>query len=287
MQIAYPAWGQSNFADCGSAKMLCDKSPILIGELIGYGDFPESFQWTCFQSEFQETNSLWLKCKVANAGTLAFTILPFNESDDVDFVLFRVKSLENCAFNDPLRCMAAGPNLGNESELFQGCTGATGLLAGVGGSDKSSGCSKDGLNFLQSIEMLSGEYYTLFINNFRSSGGILIEWGGTGTFQSLPECPTSGSTSPLEFNKEGDLQISEPFPNPVSDRVIVTANSDEAYSGQLQIIGADGQLELTLPIALSVGTNILELPTETLRNGVHFIKIKINGKAHVLRFVKL
>ncbi len=65
------------------------------------------------------------------------------------------------------------------------------------------------------------------------------------------------------------------------------ANSDEAHSGQLQIVGSDGQLEITMPIALSVGANTLELPTESLRNGVHFIKIKINGKAHLLRFVKL
>ncbi|MDO8336426.1 MAG: T9SS type A sorting domain-containing protein [Candidatus Saccharibacteria bacterium] len=267
--------------------MLCDKLPILINELTGPGDFSESSLGPCFRNEFQETNSIWLKWKVANAGSLAFTILPFNESDDIDFVLFRVKGLENCTFNESIRCMAAGPNLGDGSESFQGCTGATGLHHGIGGMDKSSGCSKHGLNFLRSIEMQSGEYYALFINNYRSSGGILIEWDGTGTFQSLPDCSLSSASSSLVFNNDGGIQFSEPFPNPVTERVIITANSDEAHSGQLQIVGADGQLELTLPIALSVGANTLELPTESLRNGVHFIKIKINGKAHLLRFVKL
>ena len=288
LQITCSVWGQSNYADCVSAQILCDKAPITLNELTGYGNFSENSLGTCFQNDFQETNSIWFKWKVANAGTLAFTILPLNEADDIDFVVYRIKGINNCPFKESVRCMAAGPILGTESEIYQGCTGATGLRAGAEGGNHPSGCPKDGKNFLMPIDMKVGEYYALFINNFRSTGGALIEWAGTGNFQPFQEqcVPQSSTLNSTALHSGGQLQFSEAFPNPATDRVSITALSDEEHNGQIQVIGSDGRLELSMPFTVSAGSNTIELPTETLRQGVHFVKLHADKETHLLRFVK-
>jgi hypothetical protein len=288
LQIACVAWGQANYSDCDHAQMLCDKTPIVINQLSGSGDFSESSLGTCFRNDFQETNSVWLKWKVANPGSLTFTILPLVETDDLDFVLYRIRNFDHCVSKEVVRCMAAGPVLGTESGNQEACTGATGLHAGVNGAHLGSGCSKFEKNFLQPLDMLAGEYYTLFINNFRSSSGIYIEWGGTGSFQQIAgQClpQTSASPSPV-LGSSRRLQFSTPFPNPASDRVYISALSEEAQTGQLQIIGSDGQIELSRPFVISAGGSTLELPTESLRNGVHFIKLRTDAETQVLRFEK-
>lgn len=288
LQISWPIWGQPSFADCINAKMLCDKAPIVVNELSGFGSLSEPNLGACFRKDFTETNSIWLKWKVAEAGTLAFTILPINESDDIDFVLYRLKGADNCALKETVRCMAAGPNIGSESEFYLGCTGATGLRLGTNIGSQPSGCTKDGENFLSPIEMKEGEFYALFINNFRSAEGFLIEWSGSGSFQPTPEhcLPHSNISNFPVLHNDGHLVISEPFPNPTSDRVSIAAFSNEELQGELQIISSDGQLELTRAYSISVGNNSIELPVENLRTGVHFVKLRANGETHLLRFVK-
>ena len=280
--------GQINYTDCVNAQVLCDKSPIFINSFSDYGNFQESFPGSCFRNDFVETNSVWLKWKVAESGSFDFTILPINADDDSDFVLYRLKGFDSCPLKEVVRCMAAGPILGNEDDYFQNCTGATGLRAGADRNSLSSGCPEDSENFLSPVEIKAGEYYAIFINNFHSTGGILIEWGGTGTFQQIPEkcSPLSGPSTSHTFHNSGHVEFSEAFPNPASNQVTITATSEHALSGQLQIIGPDGQLEFTKPFMLSPGGNVLDLPTANLRSGVHFIRLRTDDKIHVLRFVK-
>ena len=280
--------GQSMYADCASARIVCDKNPIFITALYSPGSLPESSPGTCFQKDFVETNSIWLKWKTAEAGAIDFTILPLNETDDIDFVLYRLRDLDNCTLKETIRCMAAGPTLGNEAVDFQSCTGATGLRAGADGTHRSNGCPENDENFLSPVRLEAGEYYGLFINNFRSAGGIVVEWSGTATFQQISEkcSPPSGPSTSLTLDSGGQIQFSNAFPSPATNQVSITALSDKLYSGNLQVIGSDGQLEMTQSFTLSPGNNTLDLPTENLRLGVHFIKLRTNNETHVLRFVK-
>lgn len=289
IHIALLSSGQGASADCESAKILCDKSPLVLNELPGSGIIQESAPGDCFPSDFQESNAVWFKWKAADNGTLSFTLLPLNETDDLDFVLYQIKGFENCISKSVLRCMAAGPKLGETTGFLQGCTGATGLVSGYTEESQQLGCSKGAANFLSPIELKAGSYYALYIHNYRSSGGILVEWGGSGTFEAIPEqcqSQSTGSTTPILGGNQGEIQFSEPFPSPTTDQVSVSIQCTESYSGHLQVIGADGQVENTQRFEFDPGNSILNLPTEGLRRGVHFIKFISSGSSYVLRFVK-
>lgn len=286
--LAFLASSQSINADCSNAQILCAKNPLVINELTGHGSLREASMESCFQNNFEETNSIWLKWRVAEAGSLSFTILPLNESDDIDFVLYRIKSFENCTIKEPIRCMAAGPSMGLENEPLSGCTGATGLRPSASSDSRPAGCTKDGDNFLRPIEMQANEHYALWINNYRSSGGVMVEWSGTGTFHSIPElcAPASGTAANQTLQSGNGIQFSEVFPNPATQTISINATSTDEQSGQLQLIGTDGQIASELPFALVAGTNTINLSIENLRAGVHFIKLRTKGETHLLRFIK-
>lgn len=281
-------FSQSEYANFNNARFLCDKTPLTIQDISGQSNSPDFSPGTCFRSDFTETNAMWFKWQVAESGTLSFTILPIIDTDDIDFVLYRINDLDKCTSKEVIRCMAAGPNLGEGSESAYSCTGATGLRAQADASDLQSGCQSDGQNFLRPVEMLSGESYALYISNFRSSKGALIEWGGSGTFNKIPERCSSeiGTTTPLTGKDNGSIQLSEPFPNPGSNIVRVQVKSELEQTGQLQVISAEGYIEIIQAFNLIAGNSTLEIPAESLRPGVHLIKIKTGSEVYVLRFVK-
>lgn len=280
-------FAQGNHADFNSARFLCSNTPLTIPELPNGGAVDESTPGNCFSGKFTETNALWLKFQVAEPGRLEFTILPFSEADDIDFVLYRLPEGLESATKEVVRCMAAGPNLGTETTFAHNCTGATGLRSGTSGDFSMSGCPGSQDNFLSPVEMATGETYALFINNFHSSGGIQVEWGGDCQFLSIPALCPKGTTGyediSLEAHTPGAYKI---FPNPTANRSSIIGYSASAQEGQLQVINLNGQLELTMPISLVAGENTLNLPAEDLSRGVHFIKIKTGTQSTILRLVK-
>jgi hypothetical protein len=278
-------FGQSENTNFNSARFLCDKTSLTIQEISSQSNSPDFSPGTCFRSDFTETNTMWFKWQVAESGTLSFTILPIIDTDDIDFVLYRLTDLDKFTSKEAIRCMAAGPNLGEEPESTFTCTGATGLREQVNTSELPSGCQSDGQNFLRPVDMLSGESYALYISNFRSSKGVLIEWGGSGTFNKIPERCSSNIITKTPLGN-GTIHLSEPFPNPGSSIVRVEVKSELEQSGQLQVISAEGYIEMIQAFNLSVGSNTLEIPAENLRPGVHLIKIKTGGEVYPLRFVK-
>jgi hypothetical protein len=288
LQFPNTIWSQPNPSDCDGARILCDLAPVSVSELSDFGELPEMITGQCFPDGFEETNSIWFKWKVAESGTLSFVILPINEHDDLDFVVYRQKDIEICSIMEPIRCMASGPNLGVANDSSKGCTGATGLKDGIESNLQTNGCPSDGENFLRPLDVQAGESYTLFVNNFRSKGGFVIEWGGTASFQKLPQHCASQTTPIIssQTHKDKKLQLSDVFPNPATELVSISTYSTENLSGQLQVIGADGQIEMIIPAVISAGHSILELSTVPLTKGVHFVKLRTNDESHLLRFVK-
>jgi len=287
-QVLSSASGQSNYADCSNAFILCDKSPLNFQELSSYGNLLEPSPGSCFRTGALETNSVWLKWQAATSGTLTFSILPNDENNDIDFVLCRTNSLNDFSNYEVLRCMAAGPTLGNESSKLQNCMGATGLRESALTTNQSSGCPNDIENFLSSIDMKAGDYYTLYINNFRSTGGIMIEWGGTGTFQQIPgQCiPNSSATSDPPSTLADDIAFSLPFPNPVSNTVSIQINTTQQHSGSVQIINSDGKVAAERNFNFQIGNNILTLPTKDLRPGIYYLLFRFPSGNKAIQFIK-
>ncbi len=175
-------------SDCSNAVVLCDKSPFVIDTILGIGTPDPGVSNTCIQ---QELSSAWYKWTCEISGTLTFTLTPNNylpgfESDDIDFVVYRLPGgLNDCAHKEMVRCEASGANTNQPFSNWRRCNGPTGLAEGDPDITEPAGCQNASQNnFVQSINMVAGESYAMLVNNFSQSGlGFSITWGGTGTFQ--------------------------------------------------------------------------------------------------------
>jgi gliding motility-associated-like protein len=175
-------------SDCDEAVVLCDKSPFVVDTLLGVGSPDPGVTNTCIGQEF---SSAWYKWTCEISGTLTFTLTPNNyqpgfESDDIDFVVYELPNgIDNCSGKVPVRCMAAGANVGESFQSWSRCNGPTGLREGDPDQVEPAGCQQASQNsFLAPLQMEAGKSYALLVNNFSQSGlGFSIDWGGTGTFQ--------------------------------------------------------------------------------------------------------
>jgi hypothetical protein len=181
--------------------------------------------------------------------------------------------------------MAAGPNLGESDSGTDNCTGDTGLKEGATETHQNSGCRSGQGNFLKPVEAATGESYLLWINNFRNKGGLDITWTGTASFRPDPIlCP---SVSDLDDpNAAAALRFSDPYPNPVNDRLLLNADSPTALSGRYELYRSDGSLMLQRPCSLPAGASVLEIPAENLTAGIYFLKIKVGNVVRIVRFSK-
>lgn len=169
-------------SDCTTAMVLCDKSSFTIPKMQGVGrDGNELGRASCVP---QESSSAWFKWTCDKAGSLTFTLRPVNPSDDLDFVLFLLPNgVDDCSLKIPVRCMASGENVNQPVEMWQRCTGATGLRSHEVDIMEGEGCDEFDNNFVAAVQMEPGQAYALVVNNYHNSGnGFSIEFGGSGTF---------------------------------------------------------------------------------------------------------
>ncbi len=168
-------------ADCQDAVTLCNTDPFFIENLAGTGDIVDDVGNSCIQAEFA---SVWYNWTCDQSGTLTFTLTPNNETDDIDFAVYRLPNgIDDCSNKELLRCMATGETIMPGTAAQTPCAGLTGLSSSSTDFEEFPGCSPGDDNFVAALDMISGESYTLIINNFSESGsGFSIEFGGTGTF---------------------------------------------------------------------------------------------------------
>jgi gliding motility-associated-like protein len=168
-------------SDCPQAAVLCDKSPFNVASVTGAGNNNDEAASTCLGGlgTSSESNSTWFKWTCDQSGTLTFNLTPNSIADDLDFVVYELNSLNDCASRNELRCMAAG-----DFNYPSPCMGVTGLRTSSNDNTETSGCVGNKDNFVSAINMVSGRSYALLVNNFSSSGsGFGVDFGGTGTFK--------------------------------------------------------------------------------------------------------
>ena len=279
---------QSPTADCSHALFLCDKSPLVIKELLDAGKQDETADLPCLKTAFAETNSIWLTWQVAESGTLEFSILPMDAQNDVDFVLYRLKSPGDCTGKETLRCMAAGPSLGEADPQPGACTGATGLRSTSVGNNQSAGCNTGADNFLSPAMMQQGEYYALWINNFRSKGGLVVEWGGTANFKRDEKyCSTVFTEAPQTKDiSKATIQFSPLWPDPATSRISTTVRSPTQAEGNLWVMDEQGRILYSRSISLPSGESALSAETSLLPTGIYFLKICLGDTVWLSRFLK-
>jgi hypothetical protein len=173
---------QSN-ADCGAAFDVCKKGLYQFATPRGIGkDVIEADMMSCFiggdNNGQAEENSTWIKFEIAETGSLAFTITPYVQSDDIDFVVFRLPANGDCNKKMVVRCMAAGDAPYNAA--LSNCLGQTGLRDGELDSSENAGCGDQGDNaWLAPLKAVKGEKYVLLVSNVTAPHGWSINFTGT------------------------------------------------------------------------------------------------------------
>lgn len=168
-------------ADCGSAFFICDSTLYFVPKPAGEGrDTTEADHVVCFMNGDQygmaEKNSTWVRFRVDTSGTVLFTLTPYIETDDLDFVLYRLPE-GDCAKKKIVRCMAAGDKPGNPKSP---CLGATGLAHSEHDVQEDAGCADAGDNaWLAPLRAKAGEHYVLLISNLSSNAGYYFRFSGT------------------------------------------------------------------------------------------------------------
>jgi hypothetical protein len=250
----------------------------------------ETLTVTCGANKaFVESNSVWYKWVISEPGSLSFTILPFDEKDDIDFILFKLNSdSSNCSGKEAVRCMRSGPVLGNNDAVdTKSCTGATGLKPGNITTEVLPGCQAKTDQFLSEIVVEPGEKYALLINNYRSKGGFMLDFGGTSTFLHSPgNCLTSSAYNAELTTTEDGFSISDVYPNPASGTINIPWQSSQNCTAIVQIIDVSGNLLQTNSCSLQQGRGVIPLPSEMLQTGFYFIKIRSGDYTRIARFFK-
>lgn len=169
-------------SDCLSAVVLCDKSSFTVPSMSNAGRNTSELQKGICVPE--ESQSAWYKWTCEESGLLSFTLKPINPSDDLDFVLFLLPNgVTDCSMKIPVRCMAAGENLGAPYATWRRCSGTTGLSSSSTDIVEDQGCDENNDNFLTPLRMEAGKSYALMVNNYQNTGnGFSVEFGGNGTF---------------------------------------------------------------------------------------------------------
>ena len=171
--------------DCSSASVLCSKEPFTQTDVSGGGLNSDEANGTCL-SAFgvnSEQNSAWYKWTAADNGTLTFIITP-TANDDIDWVLYDLGTVDNCAAISPataIRCNAGrGVDcLGPGQKRYT----KTGLDLTSRDLSENGGCLEGQDGFVRFVDMQQGHIYALLVNNFdRGNNGFTVEFGGTGQF---------------------------------------------------------------------------------------------------------
>ncbi len=161
-------------ADCGGAGRLCNKNSISVTNLTSGGANNNENAGTCLSGfGIVETNSVWYTWTCQTAGTLTMDIIPANQIDDIDFIVFQLSTANPCGPRTAIRCSATS---------FTGPNGGTGLNATSTDQNEAIGWSGIEDGYVQQLNMTVGTSYAVLINNTNATNGFSLNWGGTGTF---------------------------------------------------------------------------------------------------------
>lgn len=202
-------------ADCASSVILCDQSGFVVDQLIGVGNAPDVLPLSDCSGpgcEWVETNSSWYTWTCDQSGSLAFTLTPLRDDDDLDFALYELPNgINDCSGLIELRCMLSGAITNQPFSVWEPCSGPTGLSFAESDTGESCGCDSGDNNFVSAVNIVEGRVYGLLVNNFSETGnGFSIEFSGTSTFLG-PEANFSVSADTIQCDRTVMISDSSSF----------------------------------------------------------------------------
>lgn len=160
-----------NQADCVGAYLIKDTifGPVLSPEGFGnkidiQGNELGDPHWI-----EREHNTVWYKIKISHTTTMWFDIIPLNENDDFDFLLFKDTGPAFCAKMKKQEVLPVRTNISRNNTTIGGRTG----LSPTATEDFVP--SGPGSPFSRALEVEKGEVYILCVDNpFRANKGHTI-----------------------------------------------------------------------------------------------------------------
>ncbi len=179
-------------SDCSTAVPICGGSTISYTP-SNNGNVPEPLNGCLSIEHF----TVWYTFTVATSGTLTMDLIP-NGNTDYDWAIWGPNT--NCGnLGTPIRCSYAA-------------TGGSNYNTGMNMTETDLSESASGNGYVQYMNVVAGQTYTLLIDNFSSSSfGFVLTWGGTATLASAftpelqpfpfvpPGNPGPTTTSPREI----------------------------------------------------------------------------------------
>lgn len=117
-----------------------------------------------------EVQGTWYYFSPSTGGTLGFTLVPTNPTDDYDFALWGPYDNTQCPSGPPVRC-----------SWFDGTTyNSTTTGMGNGATDVSEGAAPPPASvngWVQTLNVIAGKVYVLYIDNYSASGqNFTLSW---------------------------------------------------------------------------------------------------------------
>lgn len=258
--------------DCSTALELCDNAPLHIVPGSGIGAADPGVANTCVGQEY---NSMWVKWTVMESGIISFVLYPDSALQDLDFVVFQAGSDDVCNDKIPVRCMAAGANVGQPPQQWINCTGATGLATGNTDAEEPPGCPPGSNNFLAHIDALAGEQYILMINEFSDSGlGYTLSFTGTASLTCI-----TGTAYPEEENTLASLDV---YPTLSTGTIFIRVDEVGHSLNQLNIVNTAGQIVYSNK---ELSRTDLEVDLHHLPPGIYFAQLRSSHSTLTQKFL--
>jgi len=254
--------------DCATATPICKLSEYHFDFTDGNGENEKELD---LQDSFiEETESVWLKFRAQSKGSLEFIIVPDQEDDDIDFVLYESALDSPCSSKKAMRIMASGTTLGAEVKQ---CLGTTGLRHGSIDVTEQRGCYAFSDNFLSPAELTKSKEYILVVNNFNSQAGFNIIFSSTDGLELEDNCTQKEFTNNLVV-----------YPNPAQDLLYISLESDE--------VNTQESIVLYDLLGRKVMSHLVDVNTETsidismLPPSQYIIRTKMKDEILVKTFIK-
>ncbi len=228
-----------------------------------------------------ESNSTWIKWEIKDSGYTAFTISPLEQTEDLDFVLYKSNGNYDCDSLELIRCMGSG-----DFSFPSPCLGPTGLNLDSVDESEPPGCndpSQD--NFLAVVDVEAGDHYILFINQFSASEmGFTFYYYGTGILlcDSIPAAPPE---EPVTVESVIETTSLQPYPNPFTSKLTIPL-SHNIQSADIEIRLFDTAGKMQLASYINRGDQVV-LDMEHLISGSYFLQVLTSNTRYNYRVVKM
>ncbi|MBT7825673.1 MAG: OmpA family protein [Bacteroidetes bacterium] len=225
----------NEYADCSQAKVI--NTSHVFGPTTapdGHGQILEFFNNSRNSNYFieEEHNTVWYKFKTTQDGILLFDLIPENDNDDYDFVLYIVEQGQGCSQIVNKDILPVRTNISRNDPSINS---RTGLALSIKNKFEAAG---KGASFSSGIHVKKGDLYYLLIDNVYENG--------------------SGHT--LVFDYVNDVGESKK-PKIISDKVI-DAESEKGLGARVILQDKDGNIIAETTSHPITGEYSLEIPAD-------------------------